>query len=625
MHMKQLTVRQKNIIKILQESSENISGKIIADTLSVSLRTIQNDMNELKKLGIISANKTGYSLTGQSTNTTCIEEDDRKSTILQYLLSSNKPLNIFDLAEKLYISESLLQLELAKIKNDLKIRNLTLTIKNNTISITGNEFNKRQLLKQIIYSKLPSNVINIENLSSYFKDMDVKKIHEIIDTSIEANGYHIHDSCSSSLLFNIIIALYRISKGMHMTELNNHLTDKEKQTVEYRLACDVCNRFGLHYGIHIQQQDILYIANLFKGNIISSNKSINMVYSNDFNNQISEILLTVLNQYMITVDVTQSIQNLALHVYELIKRAEHNSYVSNQIKTTIKENCPLIYDIAVSFAKSIETSFNIIIPDEEIGFLSVYIGFIIENAKEYTNKIQVLLYANNYQHIANNIENRLISKYKDQISIHVVNSDKDTLPDKNFDIIISTLHLEIIGRKVIMISPFLTKDDLNKIDEEINECLHKKELKRNNEFLMSCFNPKLFFIDNTINTKEKAISFLCSKMTEFGIVSDGFYESVIERERLSSTCFFNSFAIPHALIMNAKETMLAILINRKSIQWDDNNIKLVILIAVKKGGVSEFSKVYEHLAKVLCSPVYLSNLIQCNTYSEVLQAIKFVK
>ena len=57
---------------------------------------------------------------------------------------------------------------------------------------------------------------------------------------------------------------------------------------------------------------------------------------------------------MITVDVTQSIQNLALHVYELIKRAEHNSYVSNQIKTTIKENCPLIYDIAVSFAKRLK-------------------------------------------------------------------------------------------------------------------------------------------------------------------------------------------------------------------------------------------------------------------------------
>lgn len=625
MLMHEFTMRQKNIIKILQGSSESISGKVIADTLNVSLRTVQNEMNELKRIGIVNSDKTGYTLVEDNTNLTSIDNDDRKSTILQYLLSSNKPLDIFNLADKLYISESSLQLEFSKIKQDFNNKHLSLVIKNNTVTIDGTEFNKRQLLKQIIYSKLPSNVINIENLSFYFKDFDVERIHEIIVTSIEANGYHIQESYSSSLLFNVIIALYRISNGMHMPELNNILLEKESHSSEYKLACDVCDRFGLHYGIHVQQQDVLYITNLLKGNIFSTTKSGNAVYSDDFINQIREILFVVLNQYMITVDVSQPIHNLALHIYELIKRAEHNSYASNQIKTTIKENCPLIYDISVSFAKQIETAFSITIPDEEIGFLSVYIGFIIESAKEHTNTIQVLLYANNYHHIANNIKDSLTEKYKNLISIHVVNSDKDALPEQNFDIIISTVHLEIIGKKVIMISPFLTKDDLNKIDEEVNKCLHKKELKRNNEFLMYCFNPKLFFIENTINTKEKAISFLCSKMEEFGIVSDSFFDSVMERERLSSTCFFNSFAIPHALTMNAKETMLALLINRKGIQWDNNNIKLVILIAVKNNEVSEFSKIYEHLAKILCSPVYLSNLIQCNTYSEVLNSIKFVK
>lgn len=34
---------------------------------------------------------------------------------------------------------------------------------------------------------------------------------------------------------------------------------------------------------------------------------------------------------------------------------------------------------------------------------------------------------------------------------------------------------------------------------------------------------------------------------------------------------------------------------------------------------------YEHLVKTACSPIYLISLIQCNTYSEVLQVIKFVK
>ena len=68
--MHEFTMRQKNIIKILQGSSESISGKVIADTLNVSLRTVQNEMNELKRIGIINSDKTGYTLAEDNTNLT---------------------------------------------------------------------------------------------------------------------------------------------------------------------------------------------------------------------------------------------------------------------------------------------------------------------------------------------------------------------------------------------------------------------------------------------------------------------------------------------------------------------------------------------------------------------------
>lgn len=145
--MYEFTMRQKNIIKILQGSSESINGKVIADTLNVSLRTVQNEMNELKKIGMVSSDKTGYTLIENNTNLTRIDNNDRKSTILQYLLSSNKPLDTFDLADKLYISESSLQLEFSRIKQDFNDKHLSLVIKNNTVTIDGTEFNKRQLLK----------------------------------------------------------------------------------------------------------------------------------------------------------------------------------------------------------------------------------------------------------------------------------------------------------------------------------------------------------------------------------------------------------------------------------------------------------------------------------------------
>lgn len=625
--METLSKRQKEIVKLLSNQRQDtfMNGKVIANLLNVSLRTIQNEMKILKENGIVIADKKGYCLSNDIDETSILnnENDDIEFTLLRNLLFYDKPWNFYDLAEKLYISESSLQQQLNKIKTIIQENELTLLIQNSNVFIQGTEYNKRRLLREIIYSKLPSNIINIENLDLYFKDMNIRKIHEILSTSLETNGYYIKDTYSSSLLFNIIIALYRMSKGMHVSEKDIVISPSKTKTSEYCLASDICNRFSNHYSISVSEQDIWYIENLFKGNILPNSISSVVPYDEDFQDSIKQILLSVLNSYMINVNFNDSIQNLTLHVYELIKRAHNNSYATNQIRTTIKESCPLIYDIAVSFAKNIETHFNITIPDEEISFLSVYIGFIIENNTEKTSQINILLYANNYQHISDYIKQKLYEKYGNSIIVTAINPDNQSIPRLNVNIIISTIPLEIIGRKIIYISPFLTQDDLKRIDKEINLCIQKIENKKNNDFLASCFNPKLFFIDDSISTKEEAISFLAQSLKEYGVVDEDFYHSVLERERLSSTCFFHSFAIPHALQMNAKETLIAILINKKGIVWDKNKIKLVLMIASNKNNISKFSKIYEHLAKILCSPENLNALIQCNSLSEILHILRF--
>ena len=70
------------------------------------------------------------------------------------------------------------------------------------------------------------------------------------------------------------------------------------------------------------------------------------------------------------------VHNLSLHIFDLIKRSNSNNFVSTQIHSTMKQKCPFIYDVAVSLAKQLEEAFHITIPDDEIGFLSVHIGFI---------------------------------------------------------------------------------------------------------------------------------------------------------------------------------------------------------------------------------------------------------
>ena len=140
--------------------------------------------------------------------------------------------------------------------------------------------------------------------------------------------------------------------------------------------------------------------------------------------------------------------------------------------------------------------------------------------------------------------------------------------------------------------------------------------------LTSCFNPALFFIDQTITTKQEAIQFLGQKMVDFGIVQQSFIDSVFEREKLSPTCFFDAFAIPHALTMDAKKTIISVLINEKGIQWDDTQIKLCLLIAIQKENILEFSNVYNNTVYALCDYERLNRLFKCTTSAEFVNILK---
>lgn len=133
---------------------------------------------------------------------------------------------------------------------------------------------------------------------------------------------------------------------------------------------------------------------------------------------------------------------------------------------------------------------------------------------------------------------------------------------------------------------------------------------------MDCFDKNLFFIDESIDTSEKAIRFLGQKMIDMGVCEEGFIDSVFEREAMSPTSFFDAFAIPHSIKMNAKKTMFAVLINNKGIEWNYTSVRLCIMIAISREDLSNFSNTYNGAVRVLCDNKHLSSLLSCKNITE---------
>lgn len=619
--MSTLTERQKKIIRILIKCNGKASGKLLSKTAGISLRTLLNDMKELKRLKLVEADNTGYKIIidNQDLQLFTNEESDLKQKILNSLLNTNEALDVDELADDFFVSTSTLRNRLKEIDQSIGENDLSLTYKNNTVAIVGTELNKRLMIRKMIYADFPSNMMSIDNLSVYFHDMDINSLYHIVLSSVKANGYYIQEAYSSSLLLNIIIGLYRISQGIHTLDFDPPDTDSK----EYKLAYEVCDRYARHFHKTVSEGDIASITSLFYGQISYTDQVHSTTnYDSIFENKINAILASTFEKYLLAMDYSAYLHNISLHIFDLIKRSQSKNYVTTHIHNTMKQKCPFVYDVAVNFAKQLENEFKIIITDDEIGFLSVHLGFIIENTMDTNQFIDILLVADHYHGIADHIYDTLIERHKDLIRITVMEPTSQAIPKQSVDFVISTVPLEIIGKQIIMISPIFNAIERAQVDEAIARYLQDKKTRRSHIFLTSCFTPSLFFRNELIQTKDEAIHFLSNKMIEFGIVQQDFTDSVFEREKLSPTCFYDAFAIPHALNMDAKKTMIAVLINEQGIQWDQSTIKLCLLIAIKKKDITEFSGVYNTIVHALCDYERLNSLYKCDSSAMFVSTLK---
>ena len=114
------------------------------------------------------------------------------------------------------------------------------------------------------------------------------------------------------------------------------------------------------------------------------------------------------------------------------------------------------------------------------------------------------------------------------------------------------------------------------------------------------------------------VELLVNKALKNKDVNENFYNQVLEREKYSSTAFYGKFAIPHSNVQNANVTKLYIMVNQEGVKWDDENIKLIFLILIKREAANDFRKLYVGITETLYhSNVVFNNLDKIKTVEDI--------
>ena len=605
--------------------------------LQVSERTIYSDLKKIEpylfSLGyqIIKKSGAGIELKYCSEVPLNIENKDsiimntpeRRDLILEKLLFQNETITFDELSEEFLVSKSSLVKDFQAIKQ-IYINNETAKIISTSSGtrLIGSEEELQKLFisyNEIFFSKVESMETEHDEkiifLNHYYGKEIVSVCTNVLYSFIKKNATVIAEYYVLNILNALIVLVYRLANHNH--HIGSSFNQNDRITEEN--ASIILNDISKKIKFTPFSEDIKYfskylIANKFRidsfenldKSVVSFIKETSAVLGND-----------------LTKDFELK-KKLLQHFPSMIYRAKNNIRVNNPFISQIKKEFALVYSVVWLAASKIEEEFKCVVNQDEIGFLTIHIQSTIDRF-QLNNRILVICSAG----IASSglVFNRLKKILPPSDTIEIFSLEPALKLNLNeFDVIVSAVsNKEFQSDKTIVVSPIITNEDLINIsnfyhtitaskDEQLTGYFSFKELKK-------YVDEDLVFFNAEYNSKENVISDICERLLINGFVEEGFRESILSREELSSTDLPNGVAIPHANIRFVKKTVVVFVVNKYAVKWGHYPVKGIIMICIAEKNMNDAKGLLSDIYKLIKEKATIEEILFDSTKQNFLNMI----
>ncbi|MGM9890707.1 MAG: BglG family transcription antiterminator [Floccifex porci] len=634
-----LNERQERIIKLLNESQEWKTGKDISKFMEVSDRTIRSDIDAINrfygKTVIESSIKNGYHINSEIISslpkqlTCCIPQTpkERCNYIIRELLTNKKEINLLNLQNEVFISGYTIDNDLKKVKRIIgDYKDLKIIRSKNFISLKGPEKSKRELYKDLLSEETKGNFLNLDNIAFLFKDFDLKTIKGILDEILVKYDYHIRETAMPMVLMHIGVSIERMMHQNYVNQIaenNVNLMD----SLEFRIANEFYLKCANRIFIQPQISEIQLLSLLLMGKKSEEFTSNQIeIHSNVY--LISDIVHNILQKLYEAYDIdlrrdNDLIYGLGLHIRSLVHRILYGSTIQNVYLEEIKRKYPLVFDMSIYACRCFTEITGLEIQENEIGFMALHLGSSYEK-NNFCDKYQTLMIFPRDLPLSNLCVQKIEKRFSERMEImdHVNFFNEEEVLYLKPDLILTTTSLKHnLDIPTIQISLFVDTEDESHIFQALNLLDKKKNKKQFETMIKDVIKPELFFIDITAENEEELIRMVCKELVKNGYVDDTFVDSVLQREKISSTSFYNGFALPHAINHSAIESCISIVLLKEAMQWHDYSVRLVILLAIEDVDRDLLRIFFDWLSSIVSDSNKLNDLLNVKTHKEFINQI----
>ncbi len=673
----EFTPRMKQILCVLLSENEPISIKILAESISVSKRTVQRELeyidSSLKGYDVQFMSRTGVgvwlegpkeekerlfeALSGTDSYDGSNREERRKRLTLE-LLREKGLKKLFYYSSQFKVSEATISKDLEVIGQWLNQYHLHVVRKPGSgVDIQGTEENYRKAIREFISENIDTNLLrefyNIreqEDTISDFANLQKSNIGKILNDDVlkrvvnaimgidEERLLTLTENSYVGLVLHISIAINRILKG-EIIEENERLASSVEQDDDYRLACRIVQELEEEFEVEIPQMEIVYICLHIKG---SKHQKIDVEMEKNLRSEKREIQILVNNMidafdpeiaFLLKQD-EDFIQGLLAHLQPTLIRIMYEMQIKNPVLDEIKQSYGEIFEKCHRVSQVLSEWTQKEIPEAETGFLTLHFGAALvrlEDRKEHLRQVSVGIVCASGIGISRLMSSKIEKAFRDRIKITAYGKN-DVTPyiAANTDFFISSISMEHVEAEIVYVNPLLTEHDMEQIRQKVfqyertpaksqEETKFSRDLEQinfvANQIKQIIQNMDLFRVKSDI-TFEELVDVISQRMSCYGDWSEEIRNAILHREKLGTQIFAEfGFALLHTRTKGVMRPGFSICMTEEKGSFEDPYFKGIRTVLIMLLPEDEHIKENSDILGYLSS-----TLIEDYAFLDVIQA-----
>ncbi|EAD0738491.1 TPA: transcription antiterminator [Listeria monocytogenes] len=624
---------QKEILAYLHKQENKwVTSNELADFCECTTRTIRNNISKINEAtpNLIRSAKQGYQINQRIPFELQTESDvtERKSKLLLELIkNSTKGVDLFELADILYISEVTLKKDIQQLKNELKEADVQIVTSKDRIKLIGKERAKRKYMISLLYEEGGYRESIKSRIQEMIEFVSIDKLQNIVKEVLAEESITTNQYSMMNIVLHYAISIVRIQQGNTLIETQKTLIRKHSK--EYEISKKIAKILSEEYQIHFSEAETKQLGLLYVGlqNEQSANANhgeLDQFVDKKIIDALKSVLANVEETYLIDLQNEQLFIKLAIHVQSLYYRSRYKAYTRNLSLLDIKTSYPVTFDIAVYISSLLQEKLAIDFNEDEISFIALHIGSFLESENRDDIRLEIGLLIEDYHDLRTNMLKKLRARFENDTTIKLIENEDS---EENFDIILTTNRDIALEKAVsIFIHPLLTTKDIKKISNRIQT---KKKILENHirgqqidRYIVRSLYANQ--IDPSELTPAKIREQMISKMEKQTFVTPEFKEKVEKRERMAPTSFPSGIAIPHSIKNDALQSGVSIMTLQEPIYWNDVKIKIIALVAISKKDATEFNDFFEKFVEIVSEPINTKRLSMAESFKEFIQKLKMM-